>query len=151
MGEAESAMEAGCTCRQCSWCDGAVRSVASALAARDATITSLRAERAAALTRAAMAEREREHGRRAGLREERARIIPCVEEAIGRPIADGGEYRADIRSAIGAALAALLDEARREERKRNAAIIAGWHIKRGGYTALAHEIERGEHRREEEK
>lgn len=36
----------------------------------------------------------------AGIRAERERIIGCIEETIGQRISDGGQYRADIRSAL---------------------------------------------------
>ena len=45
-----------------------------------------------------------QQGRAHGIREERARIIPAVEKALGRHVSDGGQYREDIRSAIRLAL-----------------------------------------------
>lgn len=63
---------------------------------------------------AAVIAEARAEGRRAGLDEERRRIIPTVEEAIGRGVTDGGQYRADIKSAIGVALEAARAQGRHE-------------------------------------
>lgn len=56
----------------------------------------------------------------------------------------GDECPARLRTALDTALAAREEEVRREEREACAAIVDGWHIRRGGYTELARVIrERG--------
>lgn len=99
----------------------------------------------------AVAEDARAEGRRMGLDEERRRIISAVEEAIGRGVVDGGQYRADIQSAINMALAdarvqgqgallpeaaAVLDDVEAECRKTNPVSPAERAWSAAGYTRL---------------
>lgn len=54
----------------------------------------------------------------AAINDERRRIIGAVEEAIGRSVCDGGQYRADVKSAIHCAL----DDVRKERDKERGVV-----------------------------